>query len=105
MVGLHHGLDPEETDDAYVIEVEAPSVNKRDIDVSVAGRRSRANGRRGSGSASCAAVPAASAGSSTGSGCPATSRNKSLGAELADGMFTVRAPQVDHRASLRIEVT
>jgi HSP20 family protein len=38
--------DVEETDDAYVIEIELPGVDKKDIDVSVAGRRLTITGER-----------------------------------------------------------
>ena len=38
--------DVEETDDAYVIEVEVPGVDKKDIDISVAGRRVTISGER-----------------------------------------------------------
>jgi HSP20 family protein len=38
--------DVEETDDAYLIEVELPGVDKKDIDVSVAGRRLTISGER-----------------------------------------------------------
>jgi HSP20 family protein len=38
--------DLEETDDAYIIEVELPGVNKGDIDVSLSGRRLTIAGER-----------------------------------------------------------
>jgi HSP20 family protein len=38
--------DLEETDDAYIIEVELPGVNKKDIDVSLSGRRLTIAGER-----------------------------------------------------------
>jgi HSP20 family protein len=45
-----HGFTPladvEETDDAYMVEVELPGVDKKDIDVSVAGRRLTITGER-----------------------------------------------------------
>ena len=36
----------EETDDGYLIEVELPGVDKKDIDISVAGRRLTISGER-----------------------------------------------------------
>ena len=44
--GFTPRADVEETDDAYVIEVEVPGVAKKDIDVSVAGRRLTITGER-----------------------------------------------------------
>jgi HSP20 family protein len=38
--------DVEETDDGYVIEVELPGIDKKDIDISVAGRRLTISGER-----------------------------------------------------------
>ena len=38
--------DVEETDDAYVIEIELPGVDQKDIDVSVSGRRVLVTGER-----------------------------------------------------------
>jgi HSP20 family protein len=38
--------DMEETDDAYIVELELPGVKKRDIDVSLAGRRLIVSGER-----------------------------------------------------------
>lgn len=38
--------DVEETDDAFMIEVELPGVDKRDIDVSLSGRRLTISGER-----------------------------------------------------------
>ena len=38
--------DIEETDDAYVVEVELPGVRKEDVDISVSGRRLIVNGER-----------------------------------------------------------
>jgi HSP20 family protein len=38
--------DVEETDDAYVVELELPGVKKRDIDISLAGRRLTVTGER-----------------------------------------------------------
>jgi HSP20 family protein len=38
--------DVEETDDAYVIEIELPGVDRKDIDVSVTGRRLLVTGER-----------------------------------------------------------
>jgi HSP20 family protein len=38
--------DVEETDDAYLIEVELPGVDKKDIDISVTGRRLTISGER-----------------------------------------------------------
>jgi HSP20 family protein len=38
--------DVEETDDGYLIEVELPGVDKKDIDISVAGRRLTISGER-----------------------------------------------------------
>jgi HSP20 family protein len=38
--------DVEETDDAYVIEIELPGVDQKDIDVSVSGRRLLVTGER-----------------------------------------------------------
>jgi HSP20 family protein len=38
--------DVEETDDSYLIEVELPGVDKKDIDISVAGRRLTISGER-----------------------------------------------------------
>jgi HSP20 family protein len=38
--------DLEETDDAYVVEVELPGVDRRDVDVEVAGRRVTVSGER-----------------------------------------------------------
>ena len=38
--------DVEETDDAYVIEVELPGIDRRDVDISIAGRRLTITGER-----------------------------------------------------------
>lgn len=38
--------DVEETDDAYVVDIELPGVNKRDVDVEVNGRRLTVSGER-----------------------------------------------------------
>jgi HSP20 family protein len=38
--------DVEETDDAYVIEIELPGVDRKDIDISVVGRRLLVTGER-----------------------------------------------------------
>ena len=38
--------DVEETDDSYLIDVELPGVDKKDIDISVAGRRLTISGER-----------------------------------------------------------
>jgi HSP20 family protein len=38
--------DVEETDDSYLIEIELPGVDKKDIDISVAGRRLTISGER-----------------------------------------------------------
>ena len=38
--------DLEETDDAYIVEVEVPGAKREDIDVEVAGRRLRVSGER-----------------------------------------------------------
>ena len=38
--------DVEETDDGYLIEVELPGVDKKDVDISVAGRRLTISGER-----------------------------------------------------------
>jgi HSP20 family molecular chaperone IbpA len=38
--------DIEETDDAFIIEVELPGINKKDVDVSLSGRRLTISGER-----------------------------------------------------------
>lgn len=38
--------DVEETDDAYLIEVEVPGVDKKDVDISMSGRRLTISGER-----------------------------------------------------------
>ena len=76
--------DVEETDDAYLVEIELPGVKKGDIEISMEGRRLTvsASARRRSARASCAVAPAALAGSTTRwccrSGCPRTASGAQL---------------------------
>jgi HSP20 family protein len=44
LAGFIPRADVEETDDAYIVEVELPGVKKNDIDISVAGRRLTVSG-------------------------------------------------------------
>jgi HSP20 family protein len=44
--GFTPPADVEETDDAYVIEIELPGVNKDDVDIEITGRRVSVRGER-----------------------------------------------------------
>jgi len=59
--------DVEETDDAYLVELEVPGIKRDDLDIEVSGRRLSVRGesRRRSGSACCVAVSGPSVGSAT----------------------------------------
>ncbi len=69
--------DVEETDDAYVIEIELPGVDQKDIDVSVSGRRLLVTGERKERSASaCSAAGLAASASSASRSCSPTTSTR-----------------------------
>ena len=106
----HEGFTPradvEETDDAYVIEVEVPGVNKKDIDVSVAGRRLTITGERkerervGILRRRTRRVGRFEYDIQL----PGDVDDEGVGAELADGVLTVRVPKATTERARRIEI-
>ena len=104
--GFTPRADVEETDDAYVIEVEVPGVNKKDIDVSVAGRRLTITGehkerdrvgilRRRTRRVGRFEYDIQ---------LPGDVDDEGVGAELADGVLTVRVPKATTERARRIEI-
>ena len=104
--GFTPRADVEETDDAYVIEVEVPGVNKKDIEVSVAGRRLTITGERkerervGILRRRTRRVGRFEYDIQL----PGDVDDKSVGAELADGVLTVRVPKATTERARRIEI-
>jgi HSP20 family protein len=104
--GFTPRADVEETDDAYVIEVEVPGVNKKDIDVSVAGRRLTITGERkemervGILRRRTRRVGRFEYDIQL----PGDVDDKGVGAELADGVLTVRVPKATTERARRIEI-
>jgi len=104
--GFTPRADVEETDDAYVIEVEVPGVNKKDIDVSVAGRRLTITGERkerervGILRRRTRRVGRFEYDIQL----PGDVDDKGVGAELADGVLTVTIPKIAPPPPRKIEV-
>jgi HSP20 family protein len=104
--GFTPRADVEETDDAYVIEVEVPGVNKKDIDVSVAGRRLTITGERkerervGILRRRTRRVGRFEYDIQL----PGDVDDKGVGAELVDGVLTVRVPKATTERARRIEI-
>ena len=104
--GFTPRADVEETDDAYVIEVEVPGVNKKDIEVSVAGRRPTITGERkerervGVLRRRTRRVGRFEYDIQL----PGDVDDQGVGAELADGVLTVRVPKATTERARRIEI-
>jgi HSP20 family protein len=104
--GWSPGLDLEETDDAYVAELELPGVKKDDLDVEVAGNQVRVHGEvkerqrtgllhrqtRRMGVFDYAFT------------VPGEVDAERIEASLADGVLTIRAPKVEAAKPRRIQI-
>jgi HSP20 family protein len=100
-------IDLEETDDAYVAELDVPGVKKDDIDVEVSGDQVRVHGEvkerervgvlrrqtRRTGSFDFAFT------------LPSEVDPDRIDASLADGVLTIQAPKVEAAKPRRIEIT
>ena len=93
--------DVEETDDAYVIEVDLPGADKKDIDVSMAGRRLTITGeRKEKERVGILRRRTRSVGRfDYDIQLPGDVDDQAVSASLADGVLTVRVPKAKHRAS------
>ena len=91
----------EEADDAYVIEVELPGLDKKDMDVSMAGRRLTITGeRKEKERVGILRRRTRSVGRfEYDIQLPGDVDDQAVSASLADGVLTVRVPKANHRAS------
>lgn len=98
--------DVEETDDAYLVEVEVPGVKKPDIDISLAGRRVTVSGERKERERAGVLRRRTR---STGRfryevTLPGDVDEDGVSASLDDGVLTVRVPKAVSERPRRIEV-
>jgi HSP20 family protein len=100
------GLDLEETDDAYVAELELPGVKKDDLDVEVAGNQVRVHGevkerqRTGLLHRQTRRVGVFDYAFTV----PGEVDADKIEANLADGVLTIRAPKVESAKPRRIQI-
>jgi HSP20 family protein len=99
--------DVDETDDAYVVELELPGVKKADIDISLSGRRLTVTGERSQRKRTGILRRA----STTSVGrfrydvvLPGAVEAENVSASLDDGVLTVRVPKPASERPRRIEV-
>ena len=98
--------DVEETDDGYLIEVELPGVDKKDIEISVAGRRLTISGeRKEKERAGILRRRTRSVGRfEYDIQLPGDIDEEGINASLADGVLTVRVPKATTDRARRITV-
>jgi HSP20 family protein len=98
--------DVEETDDAYMLEIELPGVDKKEIDISSSGRRLTITGeRKESERTGVLRRRTRSVGGFVYDiQLPGEIDDKNVSATLRDGVLTVRVPKASNEQARHIEV-
>jgi len=100
------GGDLEETDDAFVLELDLPGITKENVTIDVSGRRVAVNGKRieKEHTGRLRHTTRVTGTFSYDVTLPAAVDENSVTATLADGVLTVRLPKADGAKTTRIEI-